>query len=240
MLDILAIMSGCSSPVIGVMLSISKRILTLLQIAAPIVLITSLTIKFIKLVFNPEDKKGTKPIVNSIIAAILLFSVPAIVNMSMSLMDNSFSLSACWNSIDSNTKLSPTYIPSTSKGKDKSSIFDGTGEYQQGDPAYSDKNRKRNRSGNADSGVDITNTENGLHALNYNGWDYYLYVPEVVDSKKPLMVFMHGNYTQGHDLNKLLVDGGFAAHLKNGTKYKTYVLMPQLPSGDWIGNMPKL
>ena len=87
----------CSSPVLKVTLGALKKIFTIIQIAGPIILILALTMHITKLVANPDDKKTSKKIVNSIIATVLLFFIPFLVNLVMQLMGENYNVSSCWN-----------------------------------------------------------------------------------------------------------------------------------------------
>lgn len=232
MIQILSMVGDCSSPAIGALLIIAKRIIKFIRIIVPLLLIIATTTKFIHLMQNPDDKKGLKPIINSFIAAIVVFFIPNIVDATMNILDGSFSVATCWNSVNvtAETKYQGT---NSTNNSSKKSIYDDPSNYENGDPRKTPTPAGTIGTSNADSGVNVTNGENGLYSLQYNGWDYLLYVPQNVDSNKPLIVFLHGNYNQGHNLNKLYEDGGYAAHIKNGTQYPAYILMPLLPSGSW-------
>lgn len=231
MIEILNMAGDCSSPALGAVLIIAKRIMGFVHIIVPILLIIMSVVNFIKLMNNPEEKKGLKPIFNSFLAAALVFFVPTFVNATMNLLDGSFNVASCWNS----ATITPTttYQGTTTNNSNKKSLYEDPANYENGNPRKKPTPAGTIGSSNADSGVNVTNGENGLYALKYNGWDYLLYIPQNVDSNKPLIIFLHGNYNQGHDLNKLYVDGGYAAHIKNGTQYPAYILMPLLPSGSW-------
>ena len=59
-------------------------------------------------------------------------------------------------------------------------------------------------------------------------------------SNNSLLVFLHGSGEVGENIESLKNDGGFAAHIANGTDFNSYVLMPQLSSGSWLdGNNPQ-
>ena len=113
MFNILAV---CDDYILGNILSIIKRTMDLLGIIVPILLIIGGTINLVKAVFNPEDKKATKNIVNCFISAVIVFLLPFVVNTTMNIItvannDNtkigitennktqSFSISECWNNI---------------------------------------------------------------------------------------------------------------------------------------------
>lgn len=91
----------CSDYGVAGILSIIKRALNIIQLIAPIVLLLSLIIGFIKLMFNPEDKKGTKPIFNKILAIFLCFLMPTIINLFFNMMPEKVEVSACWKAAES-------------------------------------------------------------------------------------------------------------------------------------------
>ena len=239
MIQLLNMAGDCSSPALGALLIIAKRIMGFIRLIVPLILIIVATSKFISLMQNPDDKKGIKPIINSFLAAAIVFFVPTFVNATMKLLDNSFDVASCWNSATETTDS--TYQESI-ENSNKKSLYEDPNDYDKGNPRKTPTSAESSGTSNSDSGVNVTNGENGLFALKYEGWDYYLYVPQNVDSNKPLIVFLHGNYTQGNNLNNLLTDGGYAAHLKNGVQYPAYILLPQLPSGSWTSgdNQQKL
>lgn len=93
---ILDIASMCSDSALAVILPIARRILTFIQIIGPLLCIISLTISFINLMMNPDEKKEPGKIKNKIIALVLLFFVPTIVNAVMGILDDSTEFSRCW------------------------------------------------------------------------------------------------------------------------------------------------
>jgi beta-N-acetylglucosaminidase len=99
MLEVLELVSECSSPALSAVLKVAKRVLQLIQIIGPLLLIISLVLNLIKLMSNPDDKKLGKKIKNAIIATVILFFVPTLINVVMNMFDESFSVAACWNNI---------------------------------------------------------------------------------------------------------------------------------------------
>ena len=95
-----SLVNTCSSPALGTLLSICKKGLGLIQIVGPLLLIVSLSINFIKMMSNPDEKKNKKKVINSLIATVVLFFIPMMINVVMGMMDKSFSIANCWNSID--------------------------------------------------------------------------------------------------------------------------------------------
>jgi len=89
----------CSSPALAVTLRALKKIMGVIQIIGPILLIVSLSIQITQLLANPDDKKLPKKIFNSILAIILLFFIPVFINIIMKWMGSTFTVSACWDSV---------------------------------------------------------------------------------------------------------------------------------------------
>ena len=132
----LEITSACSDPGLESVLAIVKRILSLFQIIGPILALISLSIHLIMLVKNPDDKKGLPKIRNSAIALVLLFFIPTIVNAVFGMLDDSTTLSSCWNSANSKFSGESVYQPVHDNGDNKS--FSGfiaePDDYQKGTP----------------------------------------------------------------------------------------------------------
>ena len=125
-----SIVTGCSTPGLSRLLQILKNILTLIQIIGPILLIIYMVITFTKLVTNPDEKKYKKNLKNELIALLFLFAVPVIINASMAMVDNSFSVSRCWNSI-SNYSGDATYKKATAK--ELGALYSKRSDYEDGD-----------------------------------------------------------------------------------------------------------
>ena len=94
------IIEACGSIGIAGLINIVKTVLSLIQIAGPILCMIVLAINFIKLMSNPEEKKYKPIIKNCILALVILFMVPFIVNLVMRLADESFDLAKCWNNAE--------------------------------------------------------------------------------------------------------------------------------------------
>ena len=109
-----------------------KKVLQLIQIIVPILLIVVTGINFTKLVMNPDDKKGLKKVLNSFIAAIIVFMIPVIVNATFALLDDTTKLSDCWNNA--------TPVIETSGGTtyqeegERKGLFTDPSEYIKGSP----------------------------------------------------------------------------------------------------------
>ena len=132
------ILMECNSAVLGNILYIVKNILKLIWIAGPILAIISLIINFMMLVKDPEDKKVPKKIKNSLIALVVLFMIPTIVNVAMSLANDSTEISACWNRDIEKPNYNATYID-PNPGNNKSILSDPSG-YENGKPKATSDN----------------------------------------------------------------------------------------------------
>lgn len=147
MINILITSADCSNPALGTFLLVAKRILQVIQIAGPIVLIVSLIVSFMKGAINPEDKKTIKKIFNSIIAMIVLFVIPILINVVMGALGENFTVSECWNSIDrEEVDTNSNYKnPYDNKGKKKTKIIDdGDSEYEKGEPEEDTNDNEEN------------------------------------------------------------------------------------------------
>lgn len=83
---------------------ILKAILNLVRLAVPIGLIVWTIIELFKNVLDPDNKDSRKKIVNRVIAAVIVFLVPTIVNLIMNIVDiglgsgsgYDYNVSECW------------------------------------------------------------------------------------------------------------------------------------------------
>lgn len=151
MFNLLEVINTCSSGDLLAFTQIAKKILNLIQIFGPLLLIISLIMTFIKLMGNPDDKKLKSKIKNSLIATVLLFFIPMLVNVTMGMVDNSYDLSACWNTPDKEFG-NPTYSDPTGTNDDtgKKKFTQDPGGYEKGEktPEPSSGNGNGNGSGN--------------------------------------------------------------------------------------------
>ena len=99
------ILIDCNDAALGGILYFVKNFLTIIWIVGPLLSIIGLVINLITLVKDPENKKAPKKIKNSVIALVILFLIPTIVNAVMYLLDDKFEISACWN----NNAVKPDY-----------------------------------------------------------------------------------------------------------------------------------
>lgn len=135
----------CNNATLGIILYYFKNILNLIWIIGPLLAVISLTINFTMLMKSPDDKKVPKKIRNSLIALVVLFMIPTIVNAFMLIADDSFEISACWKQNISKPNLSPSYINPYNE-KSQSIISDPDG-YEYGDAKSTDGSGTYNPNG---------------------------------------------------------------------------------------------
>lgn len=97
MFQLLDITSTCSDYAIVKYLMVIQNALNIIHIVVPIILLVMLTVQFTKMMINPDDKKGFGALKNKIIATVLIFLMPYIVNLVIGLIPDSFSVSKCWD-----------------------------------------------------------------------------------------------------------------------------------------------
>ena len=99
MFYVLATAEACDDLALANILSLLQTAFTIICIAVPIILIVSLIITLISAVTNPDQKDLLKKIVFKVLAAIIVFFLPSIVNVIMTwLPDNAggFNVTSCW------------------------------------------------------------------------------------------------------------------------------------------------
>ena len=112
----------CSSIALNNFFYITKTILNIIMIVAPILAIFSGVLIFFQLTSNPDNKKLVNKLKNATIALIVLFFIPLFVNLTMALIGNKTSISECYNTsqkLNSNS----TYIRTTN-GNNRTIITD--------------------------------------------------------------------------------------------------------------------
>ncbi len=76
----------CSDYSIAIFLNIIKNAIEVIQIIVPILLIAMSMVQLFKMLSNPEDKTGVKSLTNKFIAAAIVFFLPIIANIVISLV----------------------------------------------------------------------------------------------------------------------------------------------------------
>lgn len=119
----------CSSPELAGIIQITKKVFELIELIAPLTLIVMVVISLFLLMMNPEDKKGLSKLKNSITACVIIFFIPVVANLVMTLVGNNFTISSCWNSATKDEKKSEYINPNENKS---TSILIDPSEYQNG------------------------------------------------------------------------------------------------------------
>ena len=94
----------CENGGVKSVFSFIKDALNLIRLAVPIALVVWTMIELFKNVLNPDDKDSKKKILNRLIAAIIVFLIPTVVNLVMNLVDiglgsgsgYDYNVSDCW------------------------------------------------------------------------------------------------------------------------------------------------
>lgn len=175
--------SCCSDYGIAMYLYIMKNALTIIQIVIPILLLVMATIQMIKMMASPDDKKSPKALLNKFIAALVVFFIPFIVNVVLSIIPDSFELSACWESAEGIAKTMNSnvkYDVISKKDKRKKVIDISKYKISDSDLEKLTKNKEEseNNSNNSTAGTttSVTSPSNGQkivdYALNFVGNPY--------------------------------------------------------------------
>ena len=109
---ILDVATNCNNYAIVSLFEIAKRIFTIIQILAPILAIIGLGINLVKSVIDPNRKNNFSMYKNWLIALIVVFAIPTLVNATMGILGENYSISSCWNNAEQ------IYKPGDSKYND--------------------------------------------------------------------------------------------------------------------------
>lgn len=166
----------CTNPAIIVILENLRRIFNLVQLIVPILLIVFATIKFSQLAMDPDRKNGLKEVKNSFLAAAIVFFIPVFMDAVLTIIPNTFSVSACWDNAkvsaetyrSYNFKYSP--YDDAYKNKTTAKIIQNGDGYEPSEPGSDSSG-----SGvNAASAKGILEGAEKVHTMyEKNGWAYY-------------------------------------------------------------------
>ena len=130
---ILDLVSFCSDPVLARVLGIIKNVLGKIQLIGPILGIIALIINLIKLMANPEEKKLKTSIRNWTISIVMLFLIPVIIDVTMSMLlstignsNEKFQLAVCWKNAGINSYNSTSSKYYSTSNEQKKNFFVGT------------------------------------------------------------------------------------------------------------------
>lgn len=86
----------CSDYGLVGILNVTKAIFNVIQYVIPIILIVVATVQFVQLTINPELKDGFRKVLNKVIAAVIIFVLPILVDVLLGTTSTNFSVASCW------------------------------------------------------------------------------------------------------------------------------------------------
>lgn len=128
----------CSDYALATVLDIVRKFFDLFQMIVPILLIIGVTIQLIKLMSNPDEKGSGKKLINRIIAAVICFFIPVIIDVVLGMLSqtSTFKLADCWEQAKISSEVlqanQTTYI--SEPNKPKQSILIDPEAYKNGIP----------------------------------------------------------------------------------------------------------
>lgn len=146
--------SCCSDFGLASIFGAMQRILNVIHIVVPIILIVGLLIQFTQMVINPDDQKKTKSksLMNRIIATVLVFLLPTIVNVAINWVFSDFSFASCWHSSSISEEMvmamENTYVSTTDK--EPKSFIVLPDEYDEAEVTAQKENGGNSSSGDGD------------------------------------------------------------------------------------------
>lgn len=106
----LMVYSTCKSVSLANILSIVKRLLSLIQIIVPILLIIWAVITLIQMINNPNDNGNHKKIIMQFFSAMIVFFIPVVVNLFIGILGEKSNFSSCWIHANDKLEQSTNYI----------------------------------------------------------------------------------------------------------------------------------
>ena len=186
---ILDLVSFCSDPVLARVLGIIKNVLGKIQLIGPILGIIGLMITLIRLMTNPEEKKLKNSIRNWTISIVMLFLIPVIIDVCVSMLlstignsNEKFQLAVCWKYAEVNNSYKSKSKYYSTSDKKKSNFFSGT---------LANNNVTGSSSGRNDSATG----SNATYTNSINGVTFNLY--SQTDPRWTGKVFSDGKTTLG-------------------------------------------
>ena len=157
---ILDMVGTCGNPALANLFNIAQRIITIIQILAPILAIIALGINLTKSVLNPDDKKNFSMYKNWIIALVMVFAIPTLVNATMGILGEDYDISACWNNAkNANTPGNSTYKP-VNNNKPSGPINTSPGSYDKGSSGNNNNNNNNNSNNTSSNSNNSVTTKN--------------------------------------------------------------------------------
>ncbi len=135
---ILDLETSCTDQGLANIIGVFANIFNIVCIVVPIILMIALVVNLVKMMTNPDDKKQLNKIFISVIAAVVVFFIPTMINVVMNMMGEKYNFSSCYmlaheHKISLN---SPNYIDPYS-GKEKTKFVTDS-QYEKGDEKKDD------------------------------------------------------------------------------------------------------
>lgn len=90
---------NCNSASLAMILYFVKSILNIIMIISPILAIISFIVALVFSFKNPDDINNIKKVKNIGVALVIIFFIPVIVDVSMSLLGDNYQFSSCWKKV---------------------------------------------------------------------------------------------------------------------------------------------
>ena len=166
---------SCNEAPITLLVTITRRLLELIQISVPILLIIMIVVDLLKLVTNPDTKNSHKKIINKVIPTIVIFMIPVLLDATLGLLPNQTSFIGCWNEIRVSNNIIPEveYMP-IDNSKKQTPIINDPSDYQSGETNTNsnNKNTKNNSSNTKTKKTGVTGEDIIAYAELFNGKPY--------------------------------------------------------------------
>ena len=155
-------------------ITIIRNLVQVVQIIVPILLILGMSVNLVQLVQNPELKNGKKKIYNKILAAIIVFMIPVIVDALMAFVPSSISVSECWNEVKNRKFSADVDYVNIYDDSRAGSIINDPGDYERGNskPSQSAGSGNNNSSNGKTGTSGITGADIIAYAEKFVGKPY--------------------------------------------------------------------
>lgn len=129
----------CNDYGLVTVLDIMRKFFDLLQLVVPILLLIMCMVQLAKMMANPDDKKATKQIFTKVIAAVMCFMLPVLVDTMLGLFgsNDTFQVAACWEQAKISSEVArlqnSTYIDKNDN-RERHSVLIDPDKFQTGTP----------------------------------------------------------------------------------------------------------
>lgn len=212
-----------------------KTLIDIIKFIVPIGLIIILSIDIGKGVIsgNAKSEEIIKTIGNKILAAVMIFLLPTIVNFTLVIIDEKTSYESCWANAEISTIKKYEIEEEKIRHQQLKYFIEETDE--EIDEELDDYN--------IDGTNELKKVTNNISKNYYKNFTYYLYLPNNLKSNLPIVVYLHDLTKKGNDYfsNSLLgITWGPLNEVRNyGYEYNAIIIAPQVPSGNSVNDFTK-